>query len=191
MTIQDVVAASDHRPPTWGVRIVRWTVWALLTGTIVYMTTIISEGQAKIKEANERLFRIVHGSPIATVMCDEQAKVVEYNKAAQEMLGWSREEIVGKDVNVMIAPSFRKQHGESFRKAVEVLREVAEDWRVTKTGLKGVALTKYGTEVNVVFSTRGIRYGDKIEFLAFVRPEDIPPPKLETGPLELPKKIVP
>lgn len=190
---RDIVAQDndgDHHVPVH--RVVRWVVWACLVALIVWQGVAITHVQDKVREANERLFRIVHGSPIATVMCDEDAKIVEYNRAAEELLGWKREEALGKDVSVMIAPSYRQQHRSTFMRATDLLRTVDEDWRVTKTGMVGNALTKEGQEVKVSFSTRGIRYGDKIEFIALMR-RDLPvvPKVMESGPLELPKKIVP
>ena len=55
--------------------------------------------------------------------------------------------------------------------------------------LTGSAIDKWGKTIPIEFSTRGIRYGDKIEFLAFFRRVSAGAvPKVEAGPLELPKK---
>ena len=167
----------------------RWCTWIMLTSVIVYMGSMVSKEQSKSRESGERLFRIVHGSPIATIMCDDDGRIVEYNRAAEEMLSWSRAEMPGKDVGIMIAPGNKVQHAEAFTKAVEALKAADEDWRVTKTGLTGSAIDKWGKTIPIEFSTRGIRYGDKIEFLAFFRRVSAGAvPKVEAGPLELPKK---
>lgn len=150
----------------------------------------LQEYAKKVKEVNDRNFRIVQGMPTATVMCDEDGNVVEWNLFAEEMFGWKREEVVGKPVDMMIADSYKAQHSSVFKRAIEKLREVDTNWRIIKTGLSGNALAKDGREFKIRFRTSGINYGGRIEFLAMIHKDDAGQ-KTDSGPLELPKTLPP
>lgn len=168
----------------WRVRLITWVI---LAGVIGWQGYVVTETQKTARESNERLFRIVHGAPVAVVMCNEQGHILEYNRAAEEMFGWTVKEVSGKAVGMLLAPESRAAHDHAFAMAVKKLREVTDDWKVTRRGMRGMGLNQDGKEFAVVFNTRGIRYGDKIEFLASIR-RDVPEVKFESGPLELPKK---
>lgn len=173
-------------------RAMMFGTWMILTGVILWQGLDISEHQERLRDANNRLFRIFHGAIKPVVMCDERGKIVEYNKAAEEMFGWSRAEAMGKEVSMMIPPAYRAKHKTEFDRAVKELRATEEDWRIVKTGLKGRGLNNQGDEFPIIFSTRGIRYGNTIEFLAFFQREpDSMTPEVKAGPLEIPKKLVP
>lgn len=192
MTEQDMVSCSDRQASPTVRRVMRWSTWLILSGVIAWQGTIITDHREKIRASNDRLFRIFHGSLKAVVMCDEKGSIVEYNKSAEEMFGWTRSEALGKDVSTIIPDADKSRHLKEFKGAVERLRRTDEDWREVKTGLKGKGLAKDGHEFPIVFSTRGIRYGNTIEFLAFFQHEpDSIVPKMESGPLDIPKKQVP
>jgi len=177
-------ATTVHSP---AIRIVRIMAILSLVGLTVWQGYEAFQAQERLNITNERLFRIVHGSPVAIIMCDDREHVVEFSKAAEDLFGWKREEMLGKNVNVLIAESSRAKHDEVFRKSVADLRSIDEDWKIGKEGLKGIAVDREGREIHINFSTQGIRYRDKIEFLAFIR-RDWKGPKTDAGPLVLPKK---
>jgi two-component system sensor kinase FixL len=52
------------------------------------------------------------------VTIDEDHKVVFFNKAAEQIFGYSREEIEGKDLNVIMSPSCSKNHREAVARYV-------------------------------------------------------------------------
>ena len=46
----------------------------------------------------------------AFVTIDENHTVLFFNKAAEEIFGYSRKEVIGRDLNVIMSPSCSKNH---------------------------------------------------------------------------------
>jgi PAS domain S-box-containing protein len=53
------------------------------------------------------------------VTIDESHRIVFFNRAAEVMFGFSKKEVVGEDLNVIIPPSHRERHHEYVRRYVE------------------------------------------------------------------------
>jgi two-component system sensor kinase FixL len=54
----------------------------------------------------------------AFVTIDENHTVIFFNKAAEEIFGYSREEVVGRDLNVIMSPSCSRNHREAVTRYV-------------------------------------------------------------------------
>jgi two-component system, LuxR family, sensor kinase FixL len=59
------------------------------------------------KRAEERFRLAVEASPNAIVMLDEQAKILLVNGLTQELFGYSREELIGESVEILVPELFR------------------------------------------------------------------------------------
>lgn len=164
----------------------RALIWTALTAVIIWQGYAISQTQTKAREASERMFRIVHGSPSAIVMCDENSKITEFNREAEDMFGWKRSEALGQSVDVLIVQKDRKRHSAAFAKSLEHLNAAENDWTVSRSGMYGTGLSKDGMEIPIMFSTRGIKYGNRVEFLSFMR-HATAVPAVKEGPLDLSK----
>jgi PAS domain S-box-containing protein len=65
---------------------------------------------------------VVESAKDAVVTIDEQHRIVFFNRAAEEMFGYSKEEVVGKDLSLLIPPPHRDRHREYVRRYVETRR---------------------------------------------------------------------
>ena len=61
------------------------------------------------KRAEERFRLAVEASPNAIVMFDEQAKILLVNGLTQELFGYSREELIGESVEILVPERFRAE----------------------------------------------------------------------------------
>ena len=61
----------------------------------------------ELKRAEERFRLAVEASPNAIVMFDEQAKILLVNALTQELFGYSREELIGESVEILVPERFR------------------------------------------------------------------------------------
>ena len=61
------------------------------------------------KWAEERFRLAVEASPSAIVMFDEQAKILLVNGLTQELFGYSREELIGESVEILVPERFRAE----------------------------------------------------------------------------------
>ena len=61
------------------------------------------------KRAEERFRLAVEASPNAIVMFDEQAKILLVNVLTQKLFGYSREELIGESVEILVPERFRAE----------------------------------------------------------------------------------
>lgn len=54
----------------------------------------------------------------AFVTIDQDHKVIIFNKAAEKIFGWSRDEVVGRDLDVIMAPTCSRNHREAVARYV-------------------------------------------------------------------------
>ncbi len=53
---------------------------------------------------------ILDASPVALSMIDVEGNIIEWNKAAERLFGWTRDEVIGKKFDFTVAPSEREIH---------------------------------------------------------------------------------
>lgn len=134
--------------------------------------------------ADRQLLRaelIVTSSPYATVVCDEQGKIILTNAAAQSLLGWDGKELVGQSSSVLIPPEFRDQHDKGMDSARAKILGHKGNWLLDRKNVPLHALRKDGTQVAVVASIRVIKYQSVVEFIFGMRQaNDVEPQKEPT-----------
>jgi len=75
------------------------------------------QAEEHIQQANEQLQNAIHNMPNAYILWDTELRVIEWNKAAEEIFGYSREEMLGKNATDYIVPrDARHLVGDVFRK---------------------------------------------------------------------------
>ena len=52
----------------------------------------------------------------AFVTIDENHRVIFYNQAAEKIFGFSREEAIGKDLNMILSPQCSRNHRQALRR---------------------------------------------------------------------------
>jgi PAS domain S-box-containing protein len=96
----------------------------------------------------EAMFRdLLESAPDATVIVGADGRIRRINRQAEEMLGYRRDELVGREVEVLVPERFRPRHSdfrEGFFRAAEV--------RPMGAGLELFAVRRDGTEFPVEIS---------------------------------------
>ena len=67
-------------------------------------TTERVRSEEELRRSEERFRNVYDTAPLAFVIWDRDGRVEEWNRRAEEMFGWSREEIVGRRFQDMILP---------------------------------------------------------------------------------------
>jgi PAS domain S-box-containing protein len=71
------------------------------------------------EDAGEELYRLlVDQTPDAVIATDLEGAITVWNRAAAEMFGYGRDEVLGRSLDIIIPERFREAHWEGFRKAV-------------------------------------------------------------------------
>jgi PAS domain S-box-containing protein len=114
------------------------------------------------------LLENVHDAIIAT---DLELKVTYWNKAAEELYGYSSEEVLGMQVNEILKSEFAEdQHIQVLRELIETGRTTQEVVQSTKAGrrliVQGKAIStidSHGNVVGYVHSVRDLTQGKQAE----------------------------
>jgi two-component system sensor kinase FixL len=77
---------------------------------------------------------VVETARDAVVTIDESHRIVFFNKAAEEMFGYSKEEVMGQDLSIIIPRPHKDRHREYVRRYVETRRGKFIDHTVDLTG---------------------------------------------------------
>jgi diguanylate cyclase (GGDEF)-like protein/PAS domain S-box-containing protein len=118
-----------------------------------------------LKESKQELQVIVDTSPSAVITANESGLITGWNRKAEAMFGWSREEAIGRTLTGTIIP--RRLH-ESHRRSVERFVTTGET-RILGRTVEFSALHRDGHEFPVEVSISATsRSGPSVSFVAFV-----------------------
>ena len=111
-----------------------------LVGTVEDITERKEAGE-KLKESEEKFFKIFHSSPVGTVLTDEEGKFIEANESYLGLTGYSKAELIGHstaELNIMDAENRDSIINETYEKGKIQDLEVEIQ---TKSGGKCTVLT--------------------------------------------------
>jgi PAS domain S-box-containing protein/diguanylate cyclase (GGDEF)-like protein len=121
--------------------------------TVVGATAVLQPGPATGREQRIRLLEtIVMYSPDAVVAIDRARRVSEWNVAAERMFGWTRAELLGTDVGVLIPTDCQSQFA-------VVLEELGRGTRVPP--YETVRLNRDGSRLPVQVHAVALRDNDQ------------------------------
>jgi PAS domain S-box-containing protein len=115
---------------------------------------------------SERLARgIVDTALDAFIQLDERGIVIDWNAQAQAVLGWSREEAIGKALRDLIVPErYRSRHAEGIARYL-----LGGESAILGSRVRIEALRRDGTEIKVELSITALRRRGGTVFNGFIR----------------------
>lgn len=163
------------------VRLRRWLAYTLfgcaLAGVVVLGTALHEaqlEAHAAQVEADKQTLRtelVVASSPSALIMCDETGEVVLSNYAAEVLLGYGHQELIGLPTTSLMPEDKRARHIVGMQKASQRMKAYKEgDWVLILENAEFEALHKSGVLVPVTVSIRVIRFMGDVEFIVTMTP---------------------
>lgn len=134
---------SGDRAPDAAAEIVALGVSVFMLAGVVLLERLI----ASMRDAEKEVRQLLESAPEAMVIADSGDRIVDVNAQAVRLFGYSRRDMVGRDVEMLIAERFRTRHRE--RRA-----RYHENPRPRRLGMEGdiFALRKDGTEFAVELS---------------------------------------
>jgi len=115
-------------------------------------------------QTSEKRFRaILDTATDAILSIDEDHKIVLFNSAAQRIFGYSNQEVLGKDLNILIPPRYG-----DHQRYVQRFLERRESDIVGKT-ISLMAMRKGGEEFPIELSISFLEMGGRITFTAIIR----------------------
>ncbi|MBN1496539.1 MAG: PAS domain S-box protein [Spirochaetes bacterium] len=113
--------------------------------------------EAELRDREEALNAITASARDGIVMIDNEGNVSYWNESATRILGYEREEIIGKNLHEMLMP---QRYQKSYRAAFPRFRETGEGAAVGKT-IELAAIRKDGVEIPVDLSLSAMRLKDR------------------------------
>ncbi len=127
--------------------------------------TELKEAEVALKESEERFRAISESAQDAIVMINEKGMVSFWNRAAETVFGYSKQEAMGRDLHELIAP---KRYLEKYKKTFRIFRETGKGIAVNKI-LELDAKRKDGTEFPVELSLSAIQIKGKWHAVGIIR----------------------
>ena len=122
----------------------------------VWKSVDIKMGEEKLRESEERISAITNFANDAITMMDNNGNISYWNPAAQRILGYTREEAIGKNLHELITPErFLSAHLAAF----PTFQKTGRGNAIGKT-LELAARRKDGQEIDVALSLSAVRIKD-------------------------------
>jgi PAS domain S-box-containing protein len=118
----------------------------------------------ELKESEQRFLNLVEMASDGIVMVDGERKVIQFNRKAEEIYGYKREEILGKDVSILVPPRHRKKEKEWY----DMLLKTGDSPVMGKT-IELEGLHKDGNEIPLEYSFSMLQEEKGVSSLAVVR----------------------
>lgn len=77
--------------------------------------TDIKQAELRIRSSEKKLYNILEAISDSLVVVNEEARILMVNSATVEMFGYSREFLVGEDVNVLVPEPYKKDHADKCK----------------------------------------------------------------------------
>lgn len=135
-----------------------------LIGVMINAQDITERKQAEkaLRESEAKYRVLVEASNDGIISIDERGRIISWNKAAEQMFGYQRHEVLGKPVTMLMPEEYRERH----RKAVMRFMEKPRKLRRT---LEVEALKKNGERFPIELSFSAHKSDRTLTFVAIVR----------------------
>jgi len=123
----------------------------------------LSENALKESEQNYRSF--IENAQDAIISIDEKGRVSVWNKLAVKLFGYSKYEIIGQPITIIIPERYQKQHQEGLQKFVRTGKA-----RIIGRTIEVSGITKEGFEIQIEMSLAFQKNeNDQYSFTAIIR----------------------
>ncbi len=144
------------------------SVWK--SGDEVFATGIIRDiterksAETSVRESEARLRAVFDGAMDAVVTTDTSGQIVDWNKAAAGMFGYTAEEILGRPINVLVPERIKFPDSTAWREAL-----IRADEFMTFNRREGLARRKDGSEFPTEVSQSLWKSGDEVFATGIIR----------------------
>jgi two-component system CheB/CheR fusion protein len=84
----------------------------------------LGQNQRELKEGESRYRAILETADSAIIVADQHGRIEQFNKAAEGMTGYLAEEVIGRNMRVLLPPSLRHEHYRYTARYLWTVREL-------------------------------------------------------------------
>lgn len=116
-------------------------------------------------EENQALTRaILETSVDAIITIDGNGEILSFNKAAVKMFGYSRSEVVGKNISILMPQPYRKKHDQYIQNYLDTGQK-----KIIGIGREVTAKKKDGTVFPIDLSVTEVKWGNERVFSGIIK----------------------
>jgi diguanylate cyclase (GGDEF)-like protein/PAS domain S-box-containing protein len=130
---------------------------------LVYRPLILGINERKASEARLRAL-LNNTSAIGIIVIDQQSRIEEFNPASQVIFGYSREEVIGKNVNLLMPEHYHSMHDACINKHLASGKKSIDGFNRELP-----ALHKDGSVFPINLFVDRINIDDSVIFIGFVK----------------------
>jgi PAS domain S-box-containing protein len=120
-----------------------------------------------LEDASRRTRQLIDTANDAVVSIDDRSIIVDWNRTAETMFGWSREEAVGRVLTDLIVP---QQHREAHHRGLARFLNDRSHRGILNRRVETTALARDGREFDIELSVWPVESADgTVTFSAFIR----------------------
>lgn len=155
-----------------------WSLWCgllLTTFGLAYVQSLraanarserlVEERTRELRERGERLRAILQTAPDAVIVADEHGVVESVNPATERMFGYCAEELIGRELTVLMPERLRELHRAGMRRR----RDGGAGRAVGGGALRTYGLRRDGLEFPIELSVGEFRLGERVQFTGIIR----------------------
>lgn len=124
-----------------------------------------NRAEEALRESEEKFRKIAASARDAIIILDNDGNASYWNEAAEKMLGYSFEEVSGKDIHILLGP---KRYHEAYKKGYAKFGTKGQGPVIAKT-LELWAVRKDGTEIPIELSVSAFMMKGKWNALGIIR----------------------
>jgi two-component system sensor kinase FixL len=121
-------------------------------------------GQGTIKDANQRLIALLDAAVDALVIIDGKGNIELFNSAAQKMFGYSKQEVFGKNIKMLMPEPFSIDHDKYLSSYL-----TSGDEKIIGKGRKVKGKKSNGEEFPIFLSVGEVKNSSDIQFVGIIR----------------------
>lgn len=145
-------------------RIIVLCFLAIFGSHVQYTTKKQRKAEEVLHETEERYREVVENSTDAIVSIDEKMQVVQWNRAASRLFGFTKEMMMGNPVEILIPEKFKQQHREGCKRFLDTGEAVFVGRSAELEGLR-----KDGSTVPIEISLSASTNGGSRTITAIIR----------------------
>ncbi len=122
------------------------------------------EREEALRESEARYRAIVETAVDAIITIDETGRILLFNPAAERLFGYRAEEVIGRNISILMPSPYREQHDRYIRNYLETGRR-----RIIGRGREVTGLRKDGSTFPMYLAVSEVRLPDRRLFTGIVR----------------------
>ena len=123
------------------------------------------QAEEQLKESEAKFRKVISSAQDAIILIDNDGNIELWNNAAEKTFGYSSDEVIGKNMHLMIAP---ERYREAYIAGFSRFRQTGEGPAIGKT-LELEAIRKDGTEFPIELSVSAVKVKGKWHSVGLLR----------------------